>query len=84
MSKGKSLILASVLFLLFSFITEGALAQEFSYAHATVITPKGVPFLLKFQILRRSEVLGLEKEISWKKVGECCLFSKDESLTVFG
>ena len=43
MSCGKSyIILASVLFLLFSFITEGALAQEFSYAHATVITPKGV------------------------------------------
>ena len=37
---------------------------------------KEFPFLLKFQILRRSEVLGLEKEISWKKVGGCCLFSK--------
>ena len=59
MSNGKSYsILASVLFLLFNFITEGALAQEFSYAHANVITPKGDIFKLAKNSKSSSEFAG--------------------------
>ena len=62
MSCGKSyIILASVLFLLFSFITEGALAQEFSYAHATVITPKGVSIPVEVSDTPEKRSLGLGK-----------------------
>ena len=62
MSNGKSYsILASVLFLLFSFITEGALAQEFSYAHATVITPKGVSIPVEVSDTPEKRSLGLGK-----------------------
>ena len=62
MSKGKSYsIHASVLFLLFSFITEGALAQEFSYAHATVITPKGVSIPVEVSDTPEKRSLGLGK-----------------------
>ena len=62
MSNGKSYsILASVLFLLFSFITEGALAQEFSYAHATVIAPKGVSIPVEVSDTPEKRSLGLGK-----------------------
>ena len=62
MSNGKSYsILASVLFLLFSFITEGALAQEFSYAHATVITQKGVSIPVEVSDTPEKRSLGLGK-----------------------
>ena len=61
MSKGKSLILASGLFLLFSFITEEALAQEFRYAHATVITPKGVSIPVEVSDTPEKRSLGLGK-----------------------
>ena len=62
MSCGKSyIILASVLFLHFSFITEGALAQEFSYAHATVITPKGVSIPVEVSDTPEKRSLGLGK-----------------------
>ena len=62
MIKGKSLIiLASVLFLLFSFITEGALAQELSYAHANVITPKGVSIPVEVSDTPEKRSLGLGK-----------------------
>ena len=62
MSCGKSyIILASVLFLLFSFITEGALAQEFSYAHATVITSKGVSIPVEVSDTPEKRSLGLGK-----------------------
>ena len=67
MSKGKSLILASVLFLLFSFITEGALAQEFSYAHATVITPKGVSIPVEVSDTPEKRSLGLGKRDKLEK-----------------
>ena len=62
MSNGKSyIIFASVLFLHFSFITEGALAQEFSYAHATVITPKGVSIPVEVSDTPEKRSLGLGK-----------------------
>ena len=62
MSNGKSYsILPSVLFLLFSFITEGALAQEFSYAHATVITSKGVSIPVEVSDTPEKRSLGLGK-----------------------
>ena len=62
MSCGKSyIILASVLFLHFSFITEGALAQEFSYAHATVISPKGVSIPVEVSDTPEKRSLGLGK-----------------------
>ena len=68
MSCGKSyIILASVLFLLFSFITEGALAQEFSYAHATVITPKGVSIPVEVSDTPEKRSLGLGKRDKLKK-----------------
>ena len=62
MSYGKSYsILASVLFLQFSFITEGALAQKFSYAHATVITSKGVSIPVEVSDTLEKRRLGLGK-----------------------
>ena len=62
MSNGESYsILASVLFLLFSFITEATLAQEFSYAHATVITPKGVSIPVEVSDTPEKRSLGLGK-----------------------
>ena len=65
MSWGKSyIILASVLFLLFSFIKEGALAQEFSYAHATVITPKGVSIPVEVSDTPEKRSLGLGNTIA--------------------
>ena len=68
MSNGKSLIiLASVLFLLFSFITEGALAQEFRYAHATVITPKGVSIPVEVSDTPEKRSLGLGKRDKLEK-----------------
>ena len=68
MSCGKSyIILASVLFLLFSFITEGALAQEFSYAHATVITPKGVSIPVEVSDTPEKRSLGLGKRDNLEK-----------------
>ena len=68
MSCGKSyIILASVLFLLFSFITEGALAQEFSYAHATVITPKGVSIPVEVSDTPEKRSLGLGKRDKLEK-----------------
>ena len=77
---GKSyIILASVLFLLFSFITEGALAQEFSYAHATVITPKGVSIPVEVSDTPEKRSLGLGKRDKLEKGWGCCLFSKNES-----
>ena len=68
MSNGKSYsIHASVLFLLISFITEGALAQEFSYAHATVITPKGVSILVEVSDTPEKRSLGLGKRDKLEK-----------------
>ena len=68
MSCGKSyIILVSVLFLLFSFITEGALAQEFSYAHATVITPKGVSIPVEVSDTLEKRSLGLGKRDKLEK-----------------
>ena len=68
MSNGKSyIILASVLFLLFSFTIEGALAQEFSYAHATVITPKGVSIPVEVSDTPEKRSLGLGKRDKLKK-----------------
>ena len=68
MSCGKAyIILASVLFLLFSFITEGALAQELSYAHATVITPKVVSILVEVSDTPEKRSLGLGKRDKLKK-----------------
>ena len=68
MSNGKSLIvLASVLFLLFSFITEGGLAQEFIYAHATVITPKGVSIPVEVSDTPEKRSLGLGKRDKLEK-----------------
>ena len=68
MSCGKSyIILASVLFLLFSFITEGALAQKFSYAHATVITPKGVSIPVEVSDTPEKRSLGLGKRDKLEK-----------------
>ena len=68
MSCGKSyIILASVLFLLFSFITEGALAQERSYAHATVITPKGVSIPVEVSDTPEKRSLGLGKRDKLEK-----------------
>ena len=62
MSCGKSyIILASVFFLLCSFITEGALAQEFRYAHATVTTPKGVSIPVEVSDTPEKRSLGLGK-----------------------
>ena len=67
MSNGKSYsILASVL-LLSSFITEGALAQEFSYAHATVITPKGVSIPVEVSDTPEKRSLGLGKRDKLEK-----------------
>ena len=68
MSNGKSyIILASVLFLVFSFITEGALAQKFSYAHATVITPKGVSIPVEVSDTPEKRSLGLGKRVKLEK-----------------
>ena len=68
MSNGKSYsILASGLFLLFSFITEGALAQGFSYAHATVITPKGVSIPVEVSDTPEKRSLGLGKRDKLEK-----------------
>ena len=68
MSCGKSyIILGTVLFLLFSFITEGALAQEFSYAHATVITPKGVSIPVEVSDNPEKRSLGLGKRDKLEK-----------------
>ena len=68
MSNGKSyIILASVLFLHFSFITEGKLAQEFSYAHATVITPKGVSIPVEISDTPEKRSLGLGKRDKLEK-----------------
>lgn len=62
MSSWKSLtIVSAVVFLLFSFITEGALAQEFKYAHATVITPKGVSIPVEVSDTPEKRSLGLGK-----------------------
>jgi len=62
MSSWKSLtIVSAVVFLLFSFITEGALAQEFRYAHATVITPKGVSIPVEVSDTPEKRSLGLGK-----------------------
>ena len=54
-------IVSAVVFLHFSFITEGALAQEFSYAHATVITPKGVSIPVEVSDTPEKRSLGLGK-----------------------
>ena len=68
MSKGKSyVILASVLFLHISFITKGSLAQEFSYAHATVITPKGVSIPVEVSDTPEKRSLGLGKRDKLEK-----------------
>ena len=68
MSCRKSYIIhVSVLFLLFSFITEGALAQEFSYAHATVITPKGVSIPVEVSDTPEKRSLGLGKRDKLEK-----------------
>ena len=68
MSNGKSYsIHASVLFLLISFITEGALAQEFSYAHATVIAPNGVSIPVEVSDTPEKRSLGLGKRDKLEK-----------------
>ena len=60
-------IVSAVVFLHFSFITEGALAQEFSYAHATVITPKGVSIPVEVSDTPEKRSLGLGKRDKLKK-----------------
>ena len=60
-------IVSAVVFLLFSFITEGALAQEFKYAHATVITPKGVSIPVEVSDTPEKRSLGLGKRDKLKK-----------------
>jgi|TARA_Y100000031_G_scaffold58931_1_gene66527 hypothetical protein len=68
MSSWKSLtIVSAVVFLLFSFITEGALAQEFKYAHATVITPKGVSIPVEVSDTPEKRSLGLGKRDKLEK-----------------
>ena len=60
-------IVSAVVFLHFSFITEGALAQEFSYAHATVITPKGVSIPVEVSDTPEKRSLGLGKRDKLEK-----------------
>ena len=60
-------IVSAVVFLLFSFITEGSLAQEFRYAHATVITPKGVSIPVEVSDTPEKRSLGLGKRDKLEK-----------------
>ena len=68
MSNRKSyIILASFFFLHFSFITAGVRAQKFSYAHATVITPKGVSIPVEVSDTPEKRSLGLGKRDKLEK-----------------